>query len=280
MPRDKQPEVNKQGSLPSNIVQLKEGSPFKQSYLSKRDHDDPENHYIGEGLPVSSVIRSASTTGKPDLGVSPIPAREDHVHGGALPIGALVPYAGDIGNGLYPGYLICQGQNASTLIYPDLFAVLGYKYGGSGTAFTLPDMRVRVPVGFHATNPPFDTLGNIGGTRNSVVPDHAHNIGVHTHGMKTHTHTMGNHTHGAGTLGFAQRTAAGSAAGAAVGNSTVFGTGAVSGATAGPGVNTTSGPDDNNTGTPSSDPTANAGVDGSDKNLQPYIVLNYLIRAY
>jgi len=74
-------QYSRQSGLPSNITELKEASPFKQSWMDKRTHDDPEFHYIGESLPVPSVIKSVGVSNS--VGVSPIPAREDHVHAGA-----------------------------------------------------------------------------------------------------------------------------------------------------------------------------------------------------
>lgn len=38
-------------------------------------------------------------------------------------------------------WLICAGQSLATASYPDLFTLLGYKYGGSGASFNLPDTR-------------------------------------------------------------------------------------------------------------------------------------------
>src|ERR1035437_8428703 len=39
------------------------------------------------------------------------------------------------------GYLECNGQSVSTTTYPELFAAIGYLYGGSGAAFNVPDLR-------------------------------------------------------------------------------------------------------------------------------------------
>ena len=39
------------------------------------------------------------------------------------------------------GYLICNGQSVSTTTYPELFAAIGYLYGGAGATFNLPDLR-------------------------------------------------------------------------------------------------------------------------------------------
>jgi microcystin-dependent protein len=46
-----------------------------------------------------------------------------------------------------PHFLACHGQSLSTTDYADLFAVIGYKYGGAGGSFSLPDARHRFLVG-------------------------------------------------------------------------------------------------------------------------------------
>lgn len=46
------------------------------------------------------------------------------------------------------GYLLCNGTLASTTAYYQLFLVVGYTYGGSGTSFKVPDMRGVFPKGF------------------------------------------------------------------------------------------------------------------------------------
>lgn len=46
-----------------------------------------------------------------------------------------------------PYSLLCDGSLYSTIAYPDLFAVIGYAYGGSGTQFAVPDFQSYFPVG-------------------------------------------------------------------------------------------------------------------------------------
>lgn len=45
------------------------------------------------------------------------------------------------------GWLFCDGSSYATATYPDLFAVIGYTYGGAGSNFNVPDMREAAPVG-------------------------------------------------------------------------------------------------------------------------------------
>ena len=39
------------------------------------------------------------------------------------------------------GYLECDGSTLDTSQYADLFSVIAYTYGGSGTSFNIPDLR-------------------------------------------------------------------------------------------------------------------------------------------
>ncbi len=82
---------------------------------------------------------------------------------GELPVGAVTAFAGALGApvpatatppdsapppGPYRtddieawGWMLCDGRSLDPGLYPELFAVLGYTYGGSGSSFRLPDYR-------------------------------------------------------------------------------------------------------------------------------------------
>ena len=87
---------------------------------------------------------------------SPFPAAVPSA--GAVPPGTIVAFAGDIEapvssppdpNGQPPivdsqhaipvieawGWMVCDGRSLDVSSYPNLFAVLGYRYGGSDTTF-------------------------------------------------------------------------------------------------------------------------------------------------
>lgn len=51
-------------------------------------------------------------------------------------------------NEVVPPYtLLCDGTLYSTIAYPNLFAIIGYNYGGSGTQFAVPNFQSYFPVG-------------------------------------------------------------------------------------------------------------------------------------
>jgi microcystin-dependent protein len=130
------------------------------------------------------------------------------------------------------GHLFCNGTRVSRTTYSRLFDVIGTIYGaGNGTGtFNLPNLQGRVPVGLKASEPVFNSLGNIGGTG-------AHTLSVNE--IPAHTHTY---------LGV-------------TGQSNFGG-----------GIDTSA--DENNR------PTETSGSTGgglAHNNLQPYIVLNYII---
>lgn len=68
---------------------------------------------------------------------------------GALPVGAVTAFAGALAAPAASftapieawGWMPCDGRTLATGQYPELFAALGYLYGGSGASFSIPDYR-------------------------------------------------------------------------------------------------------------------------------------------
>ena len=64
----------------------------------------------------------------------------------SVPVGSVIAYAGNIGKSDEPGetniesfgWMVCDGRILEAAQYPELFAVLGYKYGGSDEKFNIP----------------------------------------------------------------------------------------------------------------------------------------------
>lgn len=63
------------------------------------------------------------------------------------PIGTILPFAGDVTDATVSallneeGWLPCIGLSFNKKDYRDLFAVIGYRFGGGGDFFNLPDAR-------------------------------------------------------------------------------------------------------------------------------------------
>lgn len=88
--------------------------------------------------------------------------------GGTVPVGATFLFPGTTAPN---NYMICDGSAISRTEYADLFAILGTYYGsGDGsTTFNLPNMKGRVPVGYDSSQTEFDTLGETGGEKTHTL---------------------------------------------------------------------------------------------------------------
>lgn len=105
-----------------------------------------------------------------------------------LPTGAIVPFGGDTA----PDYfLLADGSAVSRTTYANLFAVYGIKYGaGDGsTTFNLPNFKGRVLVGRDPAQAEFDVLGETGGAKTHALT--GGETGVHAHGQDAHNHQQG-----------------------------------------------------------------------------------------
>lgn len=98
--------------------------------------------------------------------------------GGPLPVGAVLPFAGNIGISALSDWLPCAGQAVSRTVYALLFDSIGTTYGnGDGsTTFNVPDLRGRVIA----------AIDNQGGTSANTVPT-GNSVGTK---MGTEKHTL------------------------------------------------------------------------------------------
>lgn len=204
-----------------------------------------------------------------------------------IPTGVISQFAGLTAPG---GYLRCIGQSVLTEDYPILFSVIGYRYGGSGTNFSIPDLQSRVAVG-QASAGTFATLSNTGGSEthtlsSTEIPAHSHanTLGSNTVASSTHTHDRG--TYAAAIGATANNIAAiGYVAGNTVAGGPTTSTYGITGPTAGGQSFNHYTPVYGVSGLPSATTTVtisnvnNAGGGTSHNNLQPYIVLNYIIKT-
>ena len=208
------------------------------------------------------------------------------VTGLIMPPGVILEYGGSAAPA---GWLMADGTAVSRTTYAALFAAIGTTYGaGDGsTTFNLPNRKGRVAVGRDAAQTEFDTLGETGGAKTHTLT--TAEMPSHTHTQNAHNHTQASHNHGGsvGTTdpsdydygavptafydstnwavfdqlggGYHQRVMVWVNGGAGLSHSHT-----ISSAT--PTI-------DNTTAT-----NQNTGGDGAHNNLQPYIVLNHIIK--
>ena len=160
------------------------------------------------------------------------------------------------------GWLICDGSEVSRGENADLFNAIGITYGfGNGSStFNLPDLRSRVPVGRDERDADFDALNDKGGAKTHTLTSSE---------MPSHTHAGPNHSHSFSGSGSASSyTYAGSSIRMRQDNNFYHGfsdrsfTIRISG-------NTSS----------ASGTTGSAGGNAAHNNMQPYVVLNYIIKS-
>jgi microcystin-dependent protein len=181
-----------------------------------------------------------------------------------FPAGLVLPYAGTVAP---TGWLFCYGQSLLRADYPSLFAATGTTFGAAdGTHFNVPDMRGRVPaapdgLGGVAANrltdavAGIDSHGDAGGAQSVTLTDTQ--MPAHSHGVTDpgHNHNFSNNPFIGGTG--TGTPAGGGAALAPSGAQTVSITGGTTGIT-----------------------IQSNGGGGAHNNVQPTIVLNYIIKAH
>ena len=132
----------------------------------------------------------------------------------AIPRGTINPYAGSAAPA---GWLLCYGQEVSRSTYAALFSVISTTYGvgNNSTTFNLPDLRGRTTAGVgnmggqEANRIPWQSqLGGVGTASKTIdsgkaavallesnLPPHSHSIAQHSHGQDAHSHNiMGSQT--------------------------------------------------------------------------------------
>jgi microcystin-dependent protein len=203
----------------------------------------------------------------------------------ANPTGAVVAFAG---SSAPTNWLLCYGQAVSRATYAALFAVVSTTYGaGDGTTtFNLPDLRGRTVAGIDNMGGSdagrldiANSSGTVVGTQyvtltSAEMPSHTHIQDSHNHTQNSHNHTQDSHGHNFNDPGFIPGV---TNIGVGGGGTGFYGRTATQGifigdATATNQANTAT--NQANTAT-----NQNTGGGGAHNNMQPTMVLNYIIKA-
>jgi len=229
-----------------------------------------------------------------------------------VPPGVIQQYAGATAPA---GYLLCNGASFSSGVYGALATVVGDTYGThSGTTYYLPNMQTRVPVGKNASGT-FATLGATGGEETHTLlttglPAHGHGLTwtssgagtatasatsstgdqsvSHTHDITdTHNHSVTNGTYVVRQTGSGNAYILAGAQGLAVYGP--YNTSDLSTPLVDPGGTSTASVGHSHSLQSHTHPTPNhvhtvtvdnsTGGGSAHNNLQPYIVLNYIIKT-
>jgi microcystin-dependent protein len=176
-----------------------------------------------------------------------------------VPTGVVAPFAAETAP---DGWLLCNGQDVYKDTYPALYALVQTKYGTPADTlkFRLPDLQGRVPVGYGTG---YTTLN---------APSGDATVTLDTTQIPAHSHEINSESPGTNSV---QPRFYNTSGGVAAGTSfNVPGT-------AGGAFNWYDVDSHSHTVNPHSHggATKNAGGGASHSNMQPYIVLNYIIRT-
>ena len=149
---------------------------------------------------------------------------QNDIAGAGSPIGSVIMWTGDptaIPTTIPAGYAVANGASVPTATYAELFAIIGYRYGGAGANFNLPDLTTRIPQGTVGvpvvpTTKVTSVSSNVdahthtvnsaltGANSNWALSGANSNIGLNTGNVSTHTHSGGTISGANSTIGNTQ----------------------------------------------------------------------------
>lgn len=120
-----------------------------------------------------------------------------------LRVGSMTGFTGQFAP---DGWLFCDGTSKDTTTYAELFAVIGYTFGGSGSSFNLPDSRGRFIVGASGTRAVASIVAGVVTLSESNLPAHSHTISSpstsHDHTIQLYQNSGSGITYPVGNAGF------------------------------------------------------------------------------
>jgi microcystin-dependent protein len=99
-----------------------------------------------------------------------------------FPSGTIIDFGGTTAP---TGFLACNGNSYPTATYPNLFAAIGYAWGGSGANFNVPNLSRSVTMGAGGIGSSVigNVVGNTGGEEAHLMA--ANELIAHSHGIPT-----------------------------------------------------------------------------------------------
>jgi microcystin-dependent protein len=194
------------------------------------------------------------------------------------PIGTIICFAGQL---VPQGWVLCDGSEISKSEYPNLFSVIGNTYGTpvNSSKFILPNLQQRIPLGKSNSN----NLGDNGGNSNitlstNQLPSHNHTGTTNIEGLHTHTATDLGHNHSYNDAYFAENRSGGqnvygTSSSTDYDNDYIYRTPTPTTATGCANISVANNGEHTHTFT-----TNSTGSNSSVNIMNPYLVLNYLIK--
>ena len=194
------------------------------------------------------------------------------------PIGTIICFAGQI---VPPGWILCDGSEISKSEYSKLFSVIGNTYGtpANSSNFILPNLQQRTPLGKSNSNNLGDNGGNSSITLSTnQLPSHSHTGTTSAAGSHSHTATDAGHNHSYNDAYFAENRGGrtnvyGTASSSDYDNDYIYRTPTPTTSTGYANISVSNNGEHTHTFT-----TELTGNNSSINIMNPYLVLNYLIK--
>ena len=125
--------------------------------------------------PTPKAVRVKTLSGWQDLALQGPPGP-----GGSSPLGSITLYSGTT-DPTDPAWIMADGRAISRVNYADYFAQVSTTYGvgDNSTTFNIPNVKGKVPVGRDTGQAEFDVMGETGGFKTitldtTQIPSHSH----------------------------------------------------------------------------------------------------------